>query len=244
VISINILARLQEAPSEVAAPFVDELTSAAALAVAFLIPGLVVHWIRRSRPSILIRCAVLLVGLPVFAAIHLGGCVALRALFYPMLLGRAHDFDLTGSEMPFEVAKDIIAYSVSAGGFAVILGWWPSRARLAPTPSNAAVTFDIQDGSRLIRTPVAEILAVRSAGNYVEFQLSDGRRPLMRTSLNGLHDMLKNAGFVRTHRSWLVNVDRVTGLRPEGSGDYAIELGDIEAPLSRRFPAALAVLRG
>jgi DNA-binding LytR/AlgR family response regulator len=51
-------------------------------------------------------------------------------------------------------------------------------------------------------------------------------------------------GFVRTHRSWLVNPARVTGLRPEGSGDYAVELGAVEAPLSRRFPQALAALRG
>jgi DNA-binding LytR/AlgR family response regulator len=35
----------------------------------------------------------------------------------------------------------------------------------------------------------------------------------------------------------------VTALRPEGSGDYAVELGDIVVPLSRRFPEALAKLR-
>jgi DNA-binding LytR/AlgR family response regulator len=40
-----------------------------------------------------------------------------------------------------------------------------------------------------------------------------------------------------------VNSARVTGLRPEGSGDYAVELGAVEAPLSRRFREALAVLR-
>ena len=43
---------------------------------------------------------------------------------------------------------------------------------------------------------------------------------------------------------WLVNAARVTELRPEKSGDYAVRLGDLEAPLSRRFPEALARLRG
>jgi DNA-binding LytR/AlgR family response regulator len=36
----------------------------------------------------------------------------------------------------------------------------------------------------------------------------------------------------------------MTALKPEGSGDYTVELGSLEAPLSRRFPEALAKLRG
>jgi DNA-binding LytR/AlgR family response regulator len=108
----------------------------------------------------------------------------------------------------------------------------------------APATFDIRDGARLVRALVGEILAVRSAGNYSEFLLEDGRQLLMRSSLSALETRLGEHGFVRTHRSWLVNPSRVTGLRPEGSGDYAIELGEIEAPLSRRFPQALAALRG
>ena len=95
----------------------------------------------------------------------------------------------------------------------------------------------------MVRTQLSDILAVRSAGNYAEFLLSDGRRPLMRTSLGGLQGRLGPQGFVRTHRSWLVNAARVTGLRPEGSGDYAVELGAVEVPLSRRFREALEALR-
>jgi DNA-binding LytR/AlgR family response regulator len=77
----------------------------------------------------------------------------------------------------------------------------------------------------------------------VEFLLSDGRRPLMRGSLGGVEAELTPSGFVRTHRSWLVNSARVTGLRPEGSGDYVVELGAMEVPLSRRWREALDVLR-
>jgi DNA-binding LytR/AlgR family response regulator len=110
--------------------------------------------------------------------------------------------------------------------------------------ASAAPSFDIRDGARLVRVPASEILAVRSAGNYAEFVLADGRRPLTRSSLSALEVQMRALGFLRTHRSWLVNPARVTGLRPEGSGDYAIELGAVEAPLSRRFPQALSVLRG
>jgi DNA-binding LytR/AlgR family response regulator len=65
----------------------------------------------------------------------------------------------------------------------------------------------------------------------------------MRTPLGGLEAQLRPHGFVRTHRSWLVNAGQVTGLRPEGSGDHTIELGALEAPLSRRYRDALAAIR-
>ena len=89
-----------------------------------------------------------------------------------------------------------------------------------------------------------QVLAIASAGNYVEFVLKDGRRPLMRSPLSTLESELGSRGFLRTHRSWLVNAGEMTALKPEGSGDYTIELGNLTAPLSRRFPEALAKLRG
>ncbi len=66
----------------------------------------------------------------------------------------------------------------------------------------------------------------------------------MRSPLSALENDLGLRGFVRTHRSWLVNRGRMTALKPEGSGDYRVELGNITVPLSRRFPEALAKLRG
>ena len=86
--------------------------------------------------------------------------------------------------------------------------------------------------------------AVASAGNYVEFVLRDGRRLLMRSALSAVEEDLSARGFVRTHRSWLVNGALVTALTPEGSGDYTVALPDLEVPLSRRYKAALAQLRG
>ena len=77
------------------------------------------------------------------------------------------------------------------------------------------------------RVRLDQILAVASAGNYVEFILDDGRKLLMRSPLSALKNELWTHGFVRTHRSWLVNPGRMTALKPEGSGDYRVELGSI-----------------
>jgi DNA-binding LytR/AlgR family response regulator len=160
-------------------------------------------------------------------------------------MGGPYQFGPLSTEFPYEFRKDLMAYGLASIIYYLSLRRSAREAAVQAQTVSTAASFDIRDGARLVRVPVSEILAVRSAGNYAEFLLADGRRPLMRSSLSALETGMAEQGFLRTHRSWLVNPSRVTGLRPEGSGDYAIELGALEAPLSRRFPQALTrVLRG
>lgn len=178
-------------------------------------------------------------GLLAFSAFHVVGFYLLRRAVFA-LLDLPYDYDLA-DRFIYELRKDAIGYLIGTAAF-----WAMTRIYAqAPPPAPAGpATYDIRDGGRLTRARLEEILAVRSAGNYVEFMLADGRKPLMRSSLAAVEAELVPAGFVRTHRSWLVNTARVTGLTPEKSGDYAVALGELEAPLSRRFPEALARLRG
>ena len=87
------------------------------------------------------------------------------------------------------------------------------------------------------------LTAFTARTQLVEFVLRDGRRLLMRSPLSALENELGPRGFLRTHRSWLINASKMTALKPEGSGDFTVELEGISAPLSRRFPMALEVLR-
>ena len=243
VIGISILGRVQENPTELALALTDELTSLGALAMAFFVPGFIALWMRRQRPSGPAIAGVLTAGLVAFAILHIGICASLRTVLYPMIAGETYGFHLLGREGPFEFGKDVIAFAASTTGVIVLLARRLTPAVLsAPSPASKA-TFDILGGSKLVRVPLGEILAIRSAGNYAEFFLSDGRRQLMRSSLSGLEARLAANGFIRTHRSWLVNRGRVKGLSPEGSGDYAVDLGEVSAPVSRRYPDALAALR-
>jgi DNA-binding LytR/AlgR family response regulator len=122
--------------------------------------------------------------------------------------------------------------------------WFFTREAAPAATSNGRRMIDIRDGKRLLRVPIHEIAAIRAAGNYVEFVLTDDRRPLARQSLSVAHRELGD-GFVRTHRSWAINAAHVRQLRALGAGDYEVELGcGIKAPLSRRFPEALKRLRG
>lgn len=178
----------------------------------------------------------------IYSLAHVGGFIALRIMAYRVLGGHYH----AGPFWPtffYELRKDGLGYLLWLAAFSLIERLVRQQQPTAPVTPAADSTFDIRDGAKLTRVRLSEILAVTSAGNYVEFALADGRRLLMRKALAAVEGDLETRGFVRTHRSWLVNVARVTALKPEGSGDYEISLGSLEVPLSRRFKAALTRLR-
>jgi DNA-binding LytR/AlgR family response regulator len=241
--TVNIFTALQDRPRlQPIEPVVWEYSSW--LATLVLLPGIgfLANWApfdpRRLGRFFLVHAPATVV----YSLLHVGGFVLLRILAYATAGFR---YEFGAGELIYEYRKDLLAYiiAVTVFSFAARLAERRAPAGVAPAAADEP-TFDIRDGARLIRAPVADILAATSAGNYVEFRLADGRRPLMRTTLAGVETALGSHGFVRTHRSWLVNPLRVRGLTAEGSGDFRIELdGGVEAPLSRRFPGALQALR-
>lgn len=176
-------------------------------------------------------------GALLYALGHVAGFIVLRKIAYAAL-GSRYVF---GDNFLYELPKDALVYGLFMAGIAMVEHLLRQQ-QLIQTPGQS-LTFDIRDGAKLTRVRLSEILAITAAGNYVEFALADGRRLLMRKPLSALESDLEGRGFVRTHRSWLVNAARVTGLTPEGSGDYQVSLGDMGVPLSRRFKAALSQLR-
>lgn len=222
-------------------PWTWEGSSAVSLACILWLPWLTLRTAPPEQWRRPLTWLVHLGGLLAWSILHVGGFLLIRTTVYA-LHGDHYDYGDLRSEFPYELRKDILSYAMAVATF------WLSSKFVALGQSSVAsaapALFDIRDGGRVIRIPVADILAAASAGNYVEFHLADGRKPLMRSALTAVEAELAAQGFVRTHRSWLVNAGRVTGLKPAGSGDWTVELGALEAPLSRRFPEALARLRG
>jgi hypothetical protein len=220
-------------------PIVNEGSSWISLVLFIWIPWLawrLAPYSARPRWKLLIHIPAAVA----FAACHVAGFAILRRVAFGVMSGHY----VSGSLLPdffYELRKDSLGYMLFFFSFTLIDHLLRQQA-LIETPGQT-LTFDIRDGAKLTRVKLDEILAVTSAGNYVEFALRDGRRLLMRSPLSVLENELSPRGFLRTHRSWLVNAKSVTALKPEGSGDYTIELGGIAAPLSRRFPEALAKLR-
>ena len=239
--TINVITILHEEPGYgVAGPVIWEGSSWFTLLLFLWIP-----WIGyRIAPPLARPRWKLLVHLPaaiVFSFAHVGSFIVLRKLAY-RLAAAHYDFGTFFPHFSYELRKDVLGYALFVSFFALIEHLLRQQ-KLIETPGQT-LTFDIRDGAKLTRVRLDEVLAVASAGNYVEFVLRDGRRLLMRSPLSALEGELSPRGFLRTHRSWLVNAAQMTALKPEGSGDYTVELGALAAPLSRRFPQALAKLRG
>lgn len=86
--------------------------------------------------------------------------------------------------------------------------------------------------------PIADIVAVVGADDYVELRLSGGRRLLHAARLDRLETELP-PGFLRVHRSVIANLARATGYERDG-GRWTLFMRDGAAlPISRRRLAAL-----
>jgi hypothetical protein len=239
--AINVITESHESPrSGILAPAIWEGSSWLTLMAFFWIP-----WIAyRAAPPFVRPRWKLLVHIPAafaFSLAHVAGFVGLRKFAYWLASGR-YDFGRFWPNFAYEFRKDALGYALFIAGFALIEHLLRQQ-QLIQTPGQT-LTFDIRDGAKLNRVRLDQVLAIAAAGNYVEFVLRDGRKLLMRSPLSVLESELAPRGFLRTHRSWLINAQAMTALKPEGSGDYTVELGSLPVPLSRRFPEALAKLRG
>jgi len=78
-----------------------------------------------------------------------------------------------------------------------------------------------------------EIDWIEADGYYAAIHARNGRH-LVRESLTSLTERLDPAGFVRVHRAAVVNLDRVTEVRHEGSETLLVLRGGVRIPVSRR----------
>ena len=89
---------------------------------------------------------------------------------------------------------------------------------------------------------LAEILAVQAEGNYVS--LRHRHNPyLVRESLSSIADKLRPFGFIRIHRSVVVNISAVEQIKPLSTGEYRLRLkGGKEYMVTRTYKHNLRVL--
>ncbi len=78
----------------------------------------------------------------------------------------------------------------------------------------------------------SQVLYAQAHGDYARLHTSTGSH-LVRISLTTLEDRWSAAGFVRIHRSTLVSLPQVTGLRMD-RGRCSVRLGEVELQVSRR----------
>lgn len=80
-----------------------------------------------------------------------------------------------------------------------------------------------RSSDRFVFLQTAEVDWIEAAGNYMRLHVGD-KTYLQRSTLGALEAQLANSGFLRIHRSRLVNLERVRELAPLGGGEYEVVL--------------------
>jgi two-component system LytT family response regulator len=100
----------------------------------------------------------------------------------------------------------------------------------------------IKAKGRILFLDLSEVVAVKAEGNYVLLQQQTGSY-LLRESLSALAEKLKPHGFIRIHRSVLVNSSLVEEVRPCVTGEYLLRLrGGKQFTASRSYKKNLSSL--
>lgn len=85
-----------------------------------------------------------------------------------------------------------------------------------------------------------QIVAVEAEGNYVLLQKESGS-DLLRESISAVADKLKLYGFIRIHRSVLVNASFVQDVRPCSTGEHVLRMkGGKQYTVTRTYKDNLA----
>lgn len=105
-------------------------------------------------------------------------------------------------------------------------------------------TLSIRDGQRLLRVELDAIRWVDAAGDYMCIHTHD-QTHVLRGTMQELERRLDPLRFARVHRSSIVNLQRVTRLRPHHNGEYFLVLDSgHELKLSRSYRDKVRVVDG
>jgi two-component system, LytTR family, response regulator len=97
----------------------------------------------------------------------------------------------------------------------------------------------IKSRGRLLFLRMSELKWVEAERDYVRLHLEKDSH-FIRDTMNNFQRRLNKNGFIRIHRSTIVNVNEICEILPLLGGDYSVVLRDkTELTLSRRYRSSL-----
>jgi len=100
----------------------------------------------------------------------------------------------------------------------------------------------IKTQGRILFINPGDVIAVQAEGNYVLLQREAGTY-LLRESISAVAEKLKSYGYIRIHRSVLVNTAFVEEIKPYPSGEYGLRVkGGKEYIVTRTYKKNLKAL--
>lgn len=173
-----------------------------------------------------------IVGHAMFAAMHYFLIIGLRFFIYS-LAGRNFVFsDLWLQNVLVEYQKDFKIYFTAVG---IIAAYRYYRSQEADAVNARPDRLIVQTGSGETVIRQDDIDYLEAARNYVVVGTAE-KEYLVRETLTNLEKTIAPQQIIRTHRSYLVNVDRIDEIRSTDSGGYEIRMkSGKRVPLSRGY---------
>lgn len=129
-------------------------------------------------------------------------------------------------------ALDAASRRSAAERAATLMRMLPELRQLAPRASGRIA---VKAKGRILLVDPGDVLAVQAEGNYVRLLRESGSY-LLRESMSAVTEKLKEYGFIRIHRSMLVNGSFVEEIRPCVTGEYILRMrGGKEYSVTRTY---------
>lgn len=121
-------------------------------------------------------------------------------------------------------------------GYAQVLrSYVASEERAQDQTSNYLQQIVVRSVGEMECVPIAEVLWMSSASNYVELHLAK-RLLLHRMTLGAIEKLINPQEFIRVHRSALVRIDQFQQIKVVGDGSYSLTLFcGAEVAVSERY---------
>jgi len=117
-----------------------------------------------------------------------------------------------------------------------------AHRQLRLTSRRGSPRIAIKIKGRILFVSLADIIAIEAQGNNVVVRRQSGS-DLLRASISVIAENLRPYGFVRIHRSVLVNSACVEEVRPCSTGEYTIRIkGEKQSTVTRTYKKNLSEL--
>jgi hypothetical protein len=174
-----------------------------------------------------------IVGSILFAFGHFALMIVSRIALFPVLVGRSYVWwgDPVGN-LVFEYQKDVKIYAGMVTCIAVYHFW---RKQNTSDSESLPRRLFVQTGRGSQLLEFDDIECLTAARNYVSVFTAE-REYVVRETLANLYKRLPEDRFVRSHRSHIVNLGRITEIRGPASGPQSLCLqSGREIPVGRSF---------
>jgi two-component system, LytTR family, response regulator len=112
-------------------------------------------------------------------------------------------------------------------------------AAAARPPSQYLDRIPVRDGTRVFIIPVSKLDYAEAQDDYVALA-SEGKKHLKQQTISSLESALDPSRFMRIHRSYIVNLERVARVEPYGKDSHVAVLTDgAQLPVSKSGYARL-----